>query len=525
MSASAEYQRLSRKRDEVLRRARSCAELTIPALMPPEGHTEGAELLTPHQGFGARGVNNLASKLLLALMPPNQTFYKFQVDDDVRKELEAADEQSDTDAMAAVEKQLSQIEQRILEHIEASSDRTTMYEAIRHLIVTGNGMIYMPNKGGMAFYRLDQYVVERDKMGQVLQGIIKETRDRSTVSERIEALIDTEPTADGHEEVDIYTWFKFEADDDDGTDGQWKVHQEVNDKKVPKSDGTYPKDSPAFIPLRWSSVANEDYGRSLVYEHIGDIRTLEGLSQSTNEFAANASKIIWLVNPGGVTDFAEINEAESGEAVSGREQDIASLGLDKTVDFRIVESRMATIESRLQQSFLLTASVQRDAERVTATEIRLMARELEDALGGVYSVLSQEFQTPYINRKLAQLQDRQAIPDFPKDTVKPRVTTGLEALGRGHDLNKLSAFLGDLANLPQGVAQQVIATIDTRNLMNRLATAHGLDTHGLIKSRQEVASEQQQGMMQQLTQDAGPGIAQEVVRQAGQSQQQQSTNG
>ena len=43
-SALSRYEALKRKRDPFLRRARECAELTIPALMPPEGHSDATML-------------------------------------------------------------------------------------------------------------------------------------------------------------------------------------------------------------------------------------------------------------------------------------------------------------------------------------------------------------------------------------------------------------------------------------------------------------------------------------------------
>lgn len=47
---------------------------------------------------------------------------------------------------------------------------------------------------------------------------------------------------------------------------------------------------------------------------------------------------------------------------------------------------------------LLNSAVQRNGERVTAEEIRYVAGELEDTLGGVYSLLSQELQLSLIRR-------------------------------------------------------------------------------------------------------------------------------
>eukprot|EP01037_Dinobryon_pediforme_P019961 gene19961-20476_t len=79
-TAAGRYTQLESVRSPTLLRARECATLTIPSLMPPQGHGTSTVLPTPYQGIGARGVNNLASKLLLALFPPNSPFFRLDVD-------------------------------------------------------------------------------------------------------------------------------------------------------------------------------------------------------------------------------------------------------------------------------------------------------------------------------------------------------------------------------------------------------------------------------------------------------------
>ena len=75
---------------------------------------------------------------------------------------------------------------------------------------------------------------------------------------------------------------------------------------------------------------------------------------------------------------------------------------------------MNRIETRLQFAFLLNSSIQRNAERVTASEIRFMAEDLEQALGGIYSILSQEFQLPFVMRKMAMMEKSKKLPKLPK---------------------------------------------------------------------------------------------------------------
>ena len=256
------------------------------------------------------------------------------------------------------------------------------------------------------------------------------------------------------------------------------------------------------------SAPGDSYGRGLVEEHIGDLRSFEAISQSILEFAANASRLVWMVSPNGMTRRRDLEDANNGSFCSGNREDVQALMMEKYPDFQIVQDVGVTIQRRLEQAFLLHTAVQRDAERVTAQEIQYLAQELEDALGGVYSVLSQEFQTPFLTRKMIQLQKRDKIPAFPDGSISPQITTGLEALGRSRDLLKLQNFLGSLANLPDHVQQR----INPGDLLRRLAAGYGIDTSGLIKSDEQIAQEQQQAQIAQAAQESAPGVAQEAAK-------------
>ena len=86
------------------------------------------------------------------------------------------------------------------------------------------------------------------------------------------------------------------------------------------------------------------------------------------------------------------------------------------------------------------------------------------------------------------------MPKFPKDKVKPKIVTGMEALGRGQDLNKLSQFLEYLSPLgPEVIAQKL--NID--DYMDRLGASLGIDTGGLIKTDEQIQQEQAEAMEQQ----------------------------
>ena len=168
---------------------------------------------------------------------------------------------------------------------------------------------------------------------------------------------------------------------------------------------------------------------------------------------------------------------------------------------------------------MLNASVTRQAERVTASEINFLARELEDSLGGVYSILSQEFQLPFIARKIAMMEKKKKLPKIQKGLIFPSIVTGLEALGRGNDKNKLISFLTTLGNVLGG--ETIMKYVNVSDAITRLATAEGIDPDGLIKSDEEMQAELQQQQLQQVAQNVDPQQVQQMVGQVQEQMQQQ----
>ena len=80
-TAQSMYDSLQSERYSYLERGRDVAKLTIPTLLPEEGANYSTKFSTPYQSAGARGVNNLASALLLSLLPPNSPFFRLTIDD------------------------------------------------------------------------------------------------------------------------------------------------------------------------------------------------------------------------------------------------------------------------------------------------------------------------------------------------------------------------------------------------------------------------------------------------------------
>ena len=505
----AEYGRLSANRDTYLNRARASASITIPALIVPHGHTPHSTLPTPYQSLGARGVNNLASKLLLALLPPNEPFFKLSMDDSVRQKLGAK--------VGDVEKALSNAERAVVRDIETSQYRPSMFVALKHLLVAGNVLTFDDDDNrSLRVFPLTQYVVDRDASGNVLKIIVEETVSPDALPadmrEAVQALQRADDSDHSKEIQDVQLYTGICRDD-----GDWYVWQEVMGVEVPGSRGTYVKDKCPWLAQRLIYVEGEDYGRGYVEEFYGDLRSLEVLTRALVQAATAASKLIYLVNPNGVTDPDDLATAEGGDVIPGTEADVAVIQTNKGGDFNTVEIRIQKLTEQLSFAFLLNSAVQRQAERVTAAEIKYMANELESALGGIYSALSQEFQLPLVRSRMASMHRRGLLPNIPENLVKPMVTTGIDAIGRGNDFERLRAYISFLTETlgPQKVAE----ILDSSEVAARAAAAMGIQSEGLVKTPEQLQAEQQQMMQMQMAQQAVGPMAGAAAQAATQQQE------
>ena len=497
MKARERYNQLSNARQMFLDKAVECSELTLPYLIDDDisSRPNHKSLKVPWQSVGAKCVVTLAAKLMLAVLPPQTSFFKLQVRDD------KLGEELDPKIRSELDLSFSKMERMIMDYIAASNDRVAVHQALKHLIVGGNALIFM-GKDGIKTFPLTRYVINRDGDGNVLEIVTKELISRKVLDIELpepqpNTGVDESSTA--NDDVTIYTYVKL-----DKSSGRWVWHQEAFDKIIPDTRSTAPKNASPWLPLRFNTVDGEDYGRGRVEEFLGDLKSLDGLSQSLIEGAAAASKVVFLVSPSSTTKPATIAKAGNGAIVQGRPEDVAVIQVGKTADFSTAANMAAAIEKRLLEAFLVMNV--RNAERVTAEEVRLTQLELEQQLGGIFSLLVIEFLIPYLNRTLLVLQRSNQIPKLPKDIVRPTIVAGVNALGRGQDRESLTAFVGTIAQTlgPEALVQY----INPLEAIKRLAAAQGIDVLNLVKTEQQIEEERQAAQAQTAQQS--------LVDQAGQ---------
>ena len=500
-TAQSRWDNLYLHRSLYLRRAIDASKLTIPTLIPESDQNDGwtgdryNAIPSLYQGAGARGVNNLAAKLMLALYPPSVPFFRLTMDSAALADYAQRNQEDEVTLASKMDSELSKMERRILLELDQLQARSAIFEALKHLVVGGNALLYI-GADSIRMYSLRSFCVDRDPEGNVTEIVVREQ-----VSDKYLPPSASKDDQESDERQEVYTHVTLDGDNDKVS---W--YQELHGKKIPGTSGFSRMATSPWLVLRLNKIAGESYGRGIVEECLGDLQSLESLSQAIVEGSLIAAKAIGLVNPNGVTRADTISRAKNGSIVAGNAADVEFLQVQKQNDFGTALQTMQLLERRLNYTFLNNEAIQRDAERVTAEEIRLMAESLEQGLGGVYTVLAAELQLPLIRRVMHLMEKTGALPPIPDGLVEPQATTGLEAIGRGNDKARLTSFLTTIATALG--PEQFLQYIQPEELIRRFAAADGIDVDGLVKSAQQLQAEQAQAEQAMLAQQLAQGAVQ-----------------
>lgn len=492
-SAQARYLLMSEKRWQFLERARHNALLTIPSLISLMGHDGRTHLIEPYQGLGAMAVTHLSSRMVSRMIPAGRPFMRLALSAEEMMELEG-------EVPDDVERALALAEQLIQGAVEAADWRTSTLMSLQQLIVAGNVCEHQMLDNTIRVFRLDQFVVLRDYAGNVLEAILEEKLTNDTLPQGMSggtAAGGSEAMAD--EEVKLYTWIK--RVNKEGGD-VYSVHQEIEDKQVGGEPIEYALDALPWNFLRWSVTPGEDYGRAKVSEHVADLRSLDALEKSMLESAAMASRNFIMIRPTatGVGLKNRLSKAANGSVMMGDPESVELKSFDNSAGFQITAAQVETIRQSVAKAFLLLSGGQRDAERVTATEIERDIQELEAALGGNFSTLNAQMMERRTRILIANMVLNGQLPSGVLGT-EPTVLTGLEALSRERDVQRVM----QVANIVQAFGEGAADVIKLNKVIGRATI--GLGFADVVREQDEIDQRQkqreQQAMLQQM---AGPAI-------------------
>ena len=498
---------LDAQRETKLERARKCAALTVPSVLPPQGWTEQEQLPQPYSSVGARGVTNMASRILSAMLPLNDTpFFRFDLSSGIEPDQN-------------IWNFLESLSYQVHNKLNSKNLRETIFAALQHLIVAGDVCLIMEDDYNFRLLRLDQYVARRSVEGELKELIYIEyvAKDNDQPATDMFYQPTLELDRKGYD-----TWFIRLTKEDDGT---WKYRAEDSEGDL-KDEGTYTV-SP-YVCLRWSSVAGENYGRSHCEDIIGDLVTLESFTEALIEGTA-AGSAFWIgVDPAGITELDDVVGTPNGSFVAAREQDIFTLSPSGTMNPQIqaTQNGVETMRREVGNAFLLTGSAIPSGERVTATAVRMIGSELETILGGAFSAIARDLMEPIVRRTVFLMLANQEIDprlaeQFSEGGILTvEIVTGLQALSRDSDLQKLMQMGEMVRNLPD----PAMSLFRWQEYARALITSIGFDATKWVKTEEEAKQQAQeiaqfeqniqtQGAMQQGAAQAVTGGIQQAAQQ------------
>lgn len=490
----SEFNNGSAYRESVISRCEKYAGWTIPSVFPQSELTDSEEMQRDYQSVGAQAVTNLSNKMMMALFPPAKPFFRLQLSKEQKAELE-----SESLSPAAIDEASAEVEREAINKFERMNGRVVMNDISQQLIITGNSLLYMPTDGKFQSYTIRDYDVKRNLRGEVTKIIIRETIHVGGLAEQQQALAIAAGYTEENE-IEIFTGIVRHGKD------RFVVWQEMasicycHEKIGHYSEATLP-----WVALTWSLARNKHYGTGLVEIYAGDFHTMSTLAEATLDFTTLITDVKFLVNPSGQTDVAVLNKAPSGSYVYGLEQDVFPLVADLRDAANFLTGQFEQVARRIGAGFLYNTAVVRDAERVTAEEIRMQANELEGSLGGVYSRLALELQKP-----MASMLLRGIDSTFGK--IEPLILTGLASLSRNSEVDKLRYFFQDLIPLAE-VPPEVSVRIEYGDLIKVLAAGHGVEHKKFLKDETKVEEDKKKAVA--LNAQAEGMAAGEVARAEG----------
>lgn len=469
-------------RGDMLERCEKYARWTLPHVFPDT--TEGdKEQQNSMNGIGAESVNFISNKIVTTLFSPHSPYFRLLIDDAVMEEAIASKALTKEDFETAFAK----AEKDTVREQETSKGLRSSGTAIaKLLVITGNTLINYNTKGKpIKAFSLRDYVVKRDGDGKPYKMITRENKDFGTLPKKVvESLPEdyrktmSEKVKNGEDaDTELFTEIRRIVDENGVMTERWEVQQAVDDNDLEPS-GNYTKEKLPWIPLVWHLNRGENYGRGLVEDYAGDFHALTTLSIALVKGLAVLADIKFLVAPGALTDVKEYNESETGSFHVGREGDITSPQLSRGTDLGIINEAIDKYERRISRAFLNGSSNRRQAERVTAEELRMDARDLETSQGGLYSRMVVDWQTPYARLGLADID-----MDIVESHVDIQIVAGMDTLSRSGDMDNFRWMLDDLA-ATQNIPDDIRAAFDPMAVLAFTAANRGVDQTKFSKTRE-----------------------------------------
>lgn len=487
------WEEMQAMKQDIVTRCEQYAMWTIPSVCPIENEG-GQEQSKGNVAIGAKLVNNLSNRIVDTMFPSDRPFFSLPLTPAAKRQI-VEDHEGDETAAAKqalmIRKVTEDIVQDAMREFDLTQYRPIAVETVKHSIVTGGCMVRRHLDGLRSVYGIKDYCAARDMRGVLVKVILRDVKlfkslafeDQRVLEERFPGKYK------GDSEVVIYTYFERVSKT------SWKGVQGLDKVVLNQSYDTYNSVNLPVLDITWNLSRGEDYPRGLVEDHANLFHNVDVTTEAILDLIGIAADVKYFVDPASGIDIDELNNSLRGSYHSGRADDVTALEFKHRLDLQVMAEQVQAWERLLSQSFLMSSGSVRDAERVTAEEIRAFARELESAFGGLYSKLAlswQKREADYLMAEQVNLEDYEGLPEF-FDVV---VTTGLESLSREGQLEALRLAIADLQML-DAVPEDIRATLDKRAFTEFVFVNRGINFAQFVLSQDQIDANRERELQEQ----------------------------
>lgn len=505
------------EKGDIVLRSEQYGMWTIPSITMDVTETTGQhEAEKGHVVVGARLVNHLSNRIADTMFPHDRPFFTLKLTPEAELDLEKEVGEEDAGKLAEVVRtSTAKIEQIGMRTMKMTQYRPMAVMVIKHMIISGNAVMKRMKNQTRVVYGVRDFMIRRGLDGNMLECLLRDNKLFGNLPKEVRALMLTiKPDYRDDTPIALYSHYKLQDD------GRWAFTQAADNVTLRGSRHYTAVDLP-ILDLTWSLARGEHYGRGLVEDNAIAFHNLDVLTAAMIDLMAAIADLKFLVDPGSVLDVAHLNSSPRGSYHAGKEGDITVPEIGKRGEVKIMMEAIMKWERDLSQAFLLNSASTRDAERVTAEEIRLNARELESAYGGLYSKLADHWQQREGDYAITQVDLKANLGDF-ASMFEVIVVTGLESLSREGQLDNLRLAIQDMTMLDQ-VPDEIKGTINPLLFASFVFTNRGVRLKDFMYTQAEITANQeaaQAAQEREMNMQAQANVAEEGGKQAMQQSQQ-----
>lgn len=476
-------------RETMMSRKERLSEVTMPSALPDKNYNAKTDSLTNGaSSLGAQGAINIVNKLMLAMFAPGVSFMKLELAAAEKarfmEQLQLKDDSLLTDVLAEGEREALRV-------LEQSGSRPQLYEGLAALVCVGDVLMDLSDTSVISFISLRDYAVERNRKGVVLRLIFREiTRVQDLEDDAEREYRNAVPTCKPRDKVTVYTTIRL-------TRGMYRSTVYVEDVELSaRHSGKWKPDNLPYRALTWRLPLGQDYGVSLAEDYSNDLGAHDIVSEALSDGAVLAAQFRWACNPSGITQPEDLRAGQNGDVIPADPKDLSLIFANMGQQLATVIQVEELYSRRLGRGFLMNSAVTRNSERTTAEEVRIQAIELEQSLGGVYSRLAIDMQAP-----IARWQLKAANINIRGTKIQPTILTGLDALSRTAELQRMMGFLSDVSTLAE-IPQETRMMLNEEPIISDMAAGRGVNRTKYVATTEQINQRRQDAAQSEANQAA-----------------------